>query len=216
MRCALAVLFVAMTSAGVRADDAVPGRIRELYARGDYEGVRALLLKQYAKDPQPALLFALGQVELNLGHYEIAIDYYEKFIATGPGDDQIALAQQAIGAARMQLNAPSPKPLTPTVVRRTPRREWYTEDTGLVALGGAAVLVGSGVLVYSGRLGNDRSGNLSEFEDRLALARTTRWTGLGIAAAGAAVIGVTVLRWRLRPDREVIVTPTGVGIVARW
>jgi hypothetical protein len=26
------------------------------------------------------------------------------------------------------------------------------------------------------------------------------WTGAGLAAAGTAVIGVTLLRWRLRPD----------------
>lgn len=216
MRCALAVLFVAMTTAGVHADDDVPEQIRELYARGDYEGARKLLLERYAANPNPALLFALGQVELNLGHYEIAIDYYEKFIATGPSDEQVALAQQAIGAARMQLNAPREQPVAPLVVRRTSPRQWHTEDSGLVALGGAAVVVGSGALFYSGRLGNDRSGSLSDFDERLELARTTRWTGIGIAVAGTAVIGVTVLRWRLRPDREVIVTPTGVGVTARW
>ena len=216
MRCTLAVLFVAMTTAGVHADDEVPEQIRELYARGDYEGVRRLLLEQYAESPKPALLFALGQVELNLGHYENAIDYYEKFIATGPSDEQVALAQQAIGAARMQLKAPREQPVAPSIIRRTPPRRWHTEDTGLVALGGAAVVVGSGVMFYSGWLGNDQSGSLSDFDDRLELARTTRWTGIGIAVAGAAVIGVTVLRWRLRPDREVIVTPTGAGVVARW
>jgi tetratricopeptide (TPR) repeat protein len=216
MRCLLAVLFVALTTAGVRADDAVPQQIRDLYARGDYEGARRLLLEQYSANPEPPLLFALGQVELNLGHYEAAIDFYEKFIATGPTDEQVALAQQAIGAARMQLNATPSKPTVARIVRRTPPREWYTEDTGLVAFGGAAIVLGTGVLLYSGRLGNDVSGNLSTFEQRLELARTTRWTGVGIAAGGAALIGVTILRWRLRPDREVIVTPTSASVVARW
>jgi hypothetical protein len=48
-------------------------------------------------------LFALGQVELNLGHFAKAIDYYERFIASEPGAEQTALAQQAIGAARAKL-----------------------------------------------------------------------------------------------------------------
>jgi tetratricopeptide (TPR) repeat protein len=216
MRCTLAVLLVAMTTATVRADDAVPAQIRELYARGDYAGARELLLKQYAKDAQPALLFALGQVELNLGHYQAAIDYYEKFIASGPSDEQVALAQQAIGAARIQMTAAPKRAEAPAVVRRTPPRRWYTDDTGCVALGGAAVLLGGGVLAYSQHLGNDTSGSLSQFADRLEQARSTRWTGVGIASAGALLIGVTVVRWRLRPDSEVIVSPTGASVVARW
>ena len=39
---------------------------------------------------------------------------------------------------------------------------------------------------------------------------------VSIEGVFSAVIGATVLRWRLRPDREVIVTPTGVGVTARW
>lgn len=181
-------------------------KVRELYAKGDYEGVRAELLAQYELDPRPALLFALGQVELNLGNYQAAIDYYERFIATSPAEDQVALAQQAIGAARIRLAEPQPEPPAPTpVVAADTRREidqpeperprekrWTMTHTGLVVFGGAAMLLGGGLLYYSHSLGNDRSGTLAQYDSRLDQARTTRWTGIGVAAAGTLLVGVTV------------------------
>ncbi|NVB77063.1 MAG: hypothetical protein HOV81_01590 [Kofleriaceae bacterium] len=224
-RLALAVALVAATSHVAHADEPSPttpqtdiARIRELYARGDYEGVRHELLLQYESSQDPALLFALGQVELNLGNYDAAIGYYEQFIASSPGDDQVALAQQAIGAARMKQKQ------QPDVVveKPLPRRRWYVEDTGFVALGGAALLVGGGLLAYSYRLGSDRSGTLSDYDARVDFARTTRWTGIGVAAGGALVVGVALLRWRLRPDGGVTasaaITPNAAGfaVSGRW
>jgi hypothetical protein len=49
-------------------------------------------------------------------------------------------------------------------------------------------------LYYSHSLGNDHSGSLMDYDHRLQQAKTTRWTGIGIAAAGALVVGVT-LAW---------------------
>jgi tetratricopeptide (TPR) repeat protein len=190
-------------------------KIRELYKAGDFEGVRAELVAQYDEKPEPALLFALGQVELNLGNYESAISYYEKFIATNPDADQVALAQQGIGAARIRLKEPErappdttvdptkglpegddhkepPSPEQPPPV--THGKRWTVTHTGFVAFGGAAVLLGAGLLYYSHSMGNDHSGTLSEYDRRLDQARTTKWTGLGIAAAGTLIVGVT-LAW---------------------
>ena len=136
------------------------------------------------------------------------------------------IAQQAIGAARMRMKQPTPEPtpepLPPVPEKpRVPPRQWYTEDTGLVALGGAAVLVGGGLLVYSHRLGSDHDGTLSEYDERVDLARTTMWTGAGVATAGAIVIGVTLLRWRLRPDGSDLTASVGPGaasfvVTGRW
>ena len=66
--------------------------------------------------------------------------------------------------------------------------------TGFVAFGGAAILLGAGLLYYSHSLGNDHGGTLMEYDRRLEQARTTRWTGIGIAAAGTLIVGVT-LAW---------------------
>lgn len=199
----IALAAVTLASSVAHADPM--RKVRELYAKGDYEGVRAELLAQYELDPRPALLFALGQVELNLGNYQAAIDYYERFIATSPADDQVALAQQAIGAARIRLADPQLEPSqpTPVVTAATPEvdepeperpraKRWTMTHTGLVVLGGAAMLLGGGLLYYSHSLGNDRSGTLAQYDSRLDQARTTRWTGIGIAAAGTLLVGVTV------------------------
>lgn len=193
------------------AKDKRMGRIRELYAKADYEGVRAELLEAYEDAPEPALLFALGQVELNLGNYKSAIEYYEKFIATRPADDQVALAQQGIGAARFRLSEPEREPPPPTPLEPTgpvasgerdpvetpdqpAGKRWTVTHTGFVAFGGAAMLLGAGLLYYSHSLGNDRGGTLMEYDRRLDQARTTRWAALGVAAAGTLIVGVT-LAW---------------------
>jgi tetratricopeptide (TPR) repeat protein len=179
----------------------LPGELREAYERGDFATVRRLLLDMYTLEPRAEFLFALGQVELNLGNYQAAIRYYEKFIDSHPSDEQIALAQQAIGAARMRMTQPEDKPPEPPPERpKYPPRPWYAEDTGLVALGGAAIVVGAGLLYYSHRLGDDHSGSLADYDSRVKQSRTTMWTGVGVASAGAVVIGVTLVRWRLRPD----------------
>jgi tetratricopeptide (TPR) repeat protein len=227
-RCAALVCVVLVANARAQGPEGpqIPVDLRRAYEEGDYETVRKELLRQYAIEPRTELLFALGQVELNLGNYEAAIRYYEQFIERQPSDEQIALAQQAIGAARMRLAQPAqaapPSPQLPPPERpRVAPRQWYAEDTGLVGLGGAAMLVGGGLLYYSHVLGNDRSGNLSTYVDRLDQARTTRWTGAAIGAAGAVLIGVTVLRWRLRPDGTDLAASIAPGsatfaLTSRW
>lgn len=202
---ALVALLLGAVAPPAHADPAEPpaldlAKIRELYARRDYEGVRREVRAAYARDPDPALLFALGQVELHLGNYAAAIAYYERFIASGPSEEQIALAQQAIGAARMRRA--QPRRDEPRALRR--RGRWTVEDSGLAALGGAAAIVGVGFVIYAGRLGDDRSGTLADYDARVARAHTTRWTGVAIGGAGVLLAGVTVLRWRLRTETVVV------------
>ena len=204
MKVVAALALILLVGASrAHADSSAAGRqdywehIRALFDAGDYAGAKRELLDVYVIEPSPSVLFALGQAELNLGNYEAAIDYYERFIATNPSADQVALAQQAIGAARLKLSEPvvaeRPPDPPPREVPRPPARRWTLTHTGVVALGGAAVLVGGGLLLYSRSLGNDHSGTLSQYDARVEQARTTRWTGLGIAAAGTIAIGVTLV-----------------------
>ena len=226
---ALGLAVVLAWAVPARADDRPPApaqspelaahleKVRQLYAAGDFVHAREELLAAYALDPVPDLLFALGQVEFNLHHYREAIAYYERFTATNPSAEQVALAQQAIGAARMRMKQPPPaKPPPP---RRLPPRQWYVSDTALLAVGGATALVGGGLLVQSQRLGSDQSGTLADYDHRLSTAHTMRWIGVGLAAGGAVLAGVVIVRWRLRPDGGEVaasVTPTGIGVSGRW
>lgn len=213
---AIAALLVAADAGADTVTDHVT-RGRELYEKGEFVRARDELLAAYQLEPRPELLFALGQVELNIGHYKKAIDYYEQFIATGPGAEQVALAQQAIGAARARLaEAPAAAPAP-----RVRRREWDVGNTGLVAIGGATLLAGTGLLVYGLGLADDRSGTLSEYDDRMSQARLTQWIGASCIAAGALAVGGALLRWRLRlVDAEIqpIAAPRAAGLswVTRW
>ena len=78
MRIACLLAALALLSPAARADDPVDdhvARARAAHDRGDFVLARDELLAAYKIEPRPALLFALGQVELNLGHYKEAIDY---------------------------------------------------------------------------------------------------------------------------------------------
>jgi tetratricopeptide (TPR) repeat protein len=214
---AIAALLVA-TRAGAETVEDHLAKVRQFYDKGDFTRARDELLAAYQLEPRPDLLFALGQVELNIGHYDKAIDYYERFIATDPSPDQVALAQQAIGAARARRAekaaiAPPPRP--------PPHREWDTGNTVIAALGGTSLLVGVGLFVYGHRLAGDRSGRLSDYNDRLSQAELTQWIGVGCAAAGALAVGAALVRWRLRlvdSDVRPIAAPRAAGLswVRRW
>ena len=221
LRAVAAIALAGLVAARpARADsvDAHLARVRELYDKHDFARARDELLEAYRHEPRPELLFALGQVELNIGHFAQAIDYYERFIATGPGADQVALAQQAIGAARARL-AEQPAVVAPP--RPPPHPQWDVEDTGLAALGGAAVAFGAGLMIYGYRIGGDHGGTLSQYNDRLSQASVSQWAGAGCLAGGALAIGGAVLRWRLHlVDGEIrpVATPGAAGVtwVQRW
>ncbi|HEY0484417.1 MAG TPA: tetratricopeptide repeat protein [Kofleriaceae bacterium] len=193
-------------------------RGRELYDRGEFAAARDELLAAYRIEPRPELLFALGQVELNTGQFAQAIDYYERFIATEPGADQIALAQQAIGAARARI---AEKPAAAPPPRPPPHRQWDTPDTGLAAVGGATIAIGGGLVIYGLDLAGDHGGTLSAYNDRVSRATVAQWAGAGCLAAGALAIGGALLRWRLHlVDSEIqpVASPKAAGVawVGQW
>lgn len=171
-------------------DPAAVARLRELYDKKDYAAVRQELIAAHAKTKNPQLLFALGQVELNLQHYPDAIAYYEQFLATNPPQEQIELAQQAIGAARIQLANQKP--------RR--HRHWHLADTLLVVGGGLALGGGTGLFAYGHRKSLDQSGTLTDYEQRVDRARTMQLAGIGAGAVGVLAITAALVRWRLRPE----------------
>jgi len=217
---AIAAGLAGVAAPAARADtvDDHLARVRELYDRRDFVHARDELLAAYQLEPRPELLFALGQVELNLGRFAQAIDYYERFIATEPAADQVALAQQGIGAARAGL---AEKPAAPQPPPRPPHRQWDTADSALAAIGGATLVAGAGLTIYGSHLAGDHSGRLSAYNDRVSHATISEWVGASCVAAGALAIGGAVLRWRLHlVDGEIrpIAAPNAAGVTwtGRW
>lgn len=190
---------------------------RALYERGEFGPARDELLAAYTLDHRPELLFALGQVELQLDHFELAIDYYQRFIATNPATEQAALAQQAIGAARARLaERPAPaKPVAP------PHREWDIVDSALAAFGSAGVAAGAGLVVLSVELADDHTGSLATYNRRVSRAQLAEVAGIAGLGAGALVVASAFVRWRFHMvdgSVQALATPTSAGLawVSLW
>jgi tetratricopeptide (TPR) repeat protein len=184
-------------------------KARDFHDKGDFLHAREEMLAAYKENPQPALLFALGQLEFNLVHYQAAIDYYQRFIATNPPGDQSALALQGITAARIELEhererKPPPPP---------PHKEWDGVDTGLVVVGGVGLAAATGLVLWSRHLADNRTGTLHDYDRRISRAETYRWFAIGAASAGALAIGAALLRYQLRlVETTVEVQPTHGGV----
>ena len=75
--------------------------------------------------------------------------------------------------------------------------------------------------VHARRTGNDHSGTLSQYNDRLSQATVSQRAGAICLAAGALTIGGALLRWRLHlveTDLQPVATSTSAGMawVHRW
>src|SRR5689334_10663624 len=82
----------------------------EAHQAGKYDVALSELQAAYTLDPQPDLLYAIGQVYVKLGKCEDAIASYEKFLAANPPADAAGLANEAITACKAQLAPPPPPP----------------------------------------------------------------------------------------------------------
>jgi len=220
---ALGLAVVLAWAVPARADDRPPAqspelaahleKVRQLYAAGDFVHAREELLAAYALDPVPDLLFALGQVEFNLHHYREAIAYYEQFTATNPSAEQVALAQQAIGAARIELARPAPAPPAAPL-----HREWDGVDNLLVIGSGVAAITGGGLLYYAHHLAQERTGTLHQYDSRVHHARIAQWSAAGCFTAAAAAAATAVLRYRFHLVDTVEIQPIDGdhGVAVMW
>jgi tetratricopeptide (TPR) repeat protein len=197
-------------AAGLTADDREV-RAHDAYEKRQYIGARLELLAALKLERRPKFLFALGQTAFNLARYAEAIEYWKQFLATHPEEQDAALAQQAIGHATEKLNQPPPpRPDVPPIyVRR-----WDRTGTALVIAGGLGIAAGAGSLAYARSLGDDASGTERDYHDRVVAARRWQWGGVAGAAAGVALVGAAIVRWRFHFEREleVGVSPTGVSV----
>ena len=76
---------------------------------GRFNEARAELEAAYALDPQPDLLYAIGQVHAKLGNCSDAITYYKLFVAVQKDPDVAQAVDHAISACK-----PAPDPAKPS------------------------------------------------------------------------------------------------------
>ena len=208
----LAVLLVAGSATQGRAQTAPEhvAKAQELYQKGDFVHAREELLAAYAIAPDADLVFGLGQVEFNLKHYAKAIEYYEQFMATNPDGERAELAEQAIGAARIELRRPPPPPPPPPPL--PPHRLWDGFDTSFVIAGGVLGVAGGALLYYAHDLSEDHSGTLESYDTRIHHAHIAHWTAIGCFGGGVAALATAALRWKFHlVDTSLEVHPTTGG-----
>jgi len=211
-----------------------------LHKAGKYEEARKELEIAYTLDPQPALLYAIGQVHVMQGQCPQAITFYQRFLDSNPGEAQAAKAREAIETCK-KLQAPEHKPdeqkpdeqkpveQKPIVIEKpvtvvTTTRPWYTDVVGdvLVVAG-----IGAGVaslIFYRGAISDrdeaDRVMSYDTYDDLLAKANTKQTYSIVFAASAGVLItgGIVsyVVRDRSVETRKVAVVPTHDGGMVTW
>ena len=197
---------------------------------GSFDVALVELEAAYALDPQPDLLYALGQVQTKLNNCPVAMTYYEKFLATKPGPEPTAATNEAINVCKTQMaTAPQPEPtLDQPVAQPEPPpppppepRQFDVIGTTLVGLGVISTVVG--VVMYSSAVNDlDDAEIAPTYQEHQTLvddAHSKRTYAVIFTAAGVAAIGVGAwhyLSFRKKEQSRVSVTPTTTGGMVTW
>jgi tetratricopeptide (TPR) repeat protein len=233
----LVLLAMAAAPSAARADAKVEAQTRmdhaaELHRAGKFAEALNELTVAYTLDPRPELLYAIGQMHVQLGNCPQAILFYERFLTTNPASVPAAAASEAIETCRSQPDSvprsepPPPstesKPLPPPPPEGPAR--WYTDKLGAVLLGGGVVLGAAGIATYlSARSDLEDAEDATDYQahtDLVDRAHGKRLIAavLGAAGVGLAAAGVTryVLQRRAGARSTVGVAPAPSGGLVTW
>lgn len=216
------------------------------HGEGKFKEALEQLTLAYALDPRPELLYAIGQVHVQLGNCTQAIAFYERFLSTKPAAGPAAAANEAIETCKTSPPpeqkpdpvpdpepAPRPDPVVETDPRPPPRPEtppsteakpWYKDVIGDALVGGGLIAGVLGVVFYQQMNGKlDDAENATTYDDHEAArsdASGKRNLSLAFGIGSAALIGAGVARYMLRDTGErranVSVTPTSDGGLVTW
>jgi tetratricopeptide (TPR) repeat protein len=189
----------------------------------------------YALDPQPDVLYAIGQVQVKLGNCPEAIMSYEQFLETTPAPEVADAANEAIRVCRDQLAAQQPPPQPPEanpqpVAPPSPPppppapegKAFYSDVVGDVLVVGGAVAVVTGVSLYVSARGTiddaEAAPTYAEQQSLVDDAHSKRMYAVIAGSVGVVAIGVGVWRFTRsgggaeKPSVAVVPTTTG-GLV---
>ena len=186
----------------------------------------------YALDPQPDLLYAIGQVQVKLGNCPEAIMSYEQFIESKPAPEVADAANEAIKVCREQLAAQpppppppeaAPQPVAPPPPPASPPapegKAFYSDVLGDVLVVGGAVAVVTGVSLYVSARGTiddaEKAPTYAEQQSLVDDAHSKRMYAVIAGSVGAVAIGVGVWRFTKASSSaektSVAVVPTTTG-----
>lgn len=193
---------------------------------GSFDVALTELEAAYALDPQPDLLYALGQVQVKLNNCPVAVSYYERFLSTNPAPEPAAAANEAITNCKAQMAAEQPPveeaqpPPPPPPPAPEPRR-FDVVGTTLVGVGVVSTIVG--VVMYSSAVNDlDDAENAPTYQEHESLvddAQSKRTMSVIFTAAGVAAIGIGAwhyLHFRKKEQSTVTVAPTRTGGMVTW
>ena len=84
-----------------------------LYNEGHYDEAIAELEAGYAIEPRPDFLYALGQAERKRGDCKAAIEWYQRYVDTGPSAQRTVATLVQIDRCKQELASAAPSTTTP-------------------------------------------------------------------------------------------------------
>jgi tetratricopeptide (TPR) repeat protein len=201
----------------------------EAHQAEKYDVALTELQAAYDLDPQPDLLYAIGQVQVKLNNCPEAIMSYEKFLESKPATEPASAANEAITTCREQLAAqpPPPPPPDPVPQPAPPRppesKPFYKDVLGDALVGVGVAAATGGVVFYLGARGKlddaEKAATYAEHEKLVGEAKSQRNIAVLLGGVGVVAIGVGVWHWTRfggGGEQRVALVPTTDGGLVTW
>lgn len=187
-------------------------RAEAYFQQQQYAEAAQAFAEAYEQDPKVSFLYARAQAERLAGRCDVAVQYYDRFLASGPPAEAAKDAKDN----RARCTATDPPPVPPPKVKPSaadepvngdrPRRKWARDAAGgvLVALGSVTTVIGASLIAFaSTRDGTATSApNEGEYLTRKHAARIQHRVGIAATAVGGAMLIAGITRWAVLASRE--------------
>jgi len=218
-------------SGNVAAADAKIASAKDHYAKAEFGASLADLAEAYHLDPRPDLLYAMAQIEVELGDCAGAIAHYKQYLGTNPSQKARDAAEKSKAACEEKLGIKPedttvhqpPPPPPPAKHVEVVQRPFYKDALGdsLFAAGVVGGLAG-GALYLAARKDIDDSETaptLQAHEDLVTKAHDLRTYAVIAGGVGGALAVGAFVRWATHgggtEERQVEMTlapsPDGTG-----
>ena len=213
------------------------------YKDGRFDEALVDLEAAYALDPQPDLLYAIGQVHAKLGNCEDATASFRRFEAAKRSRRTTGIVEQAIAACKPGPRPPEPSisahdtatplvaepsqlvaalaplPQAPALVvtRPQPRSPWYEDKLGDALVLGGLAAAAVGLIEYRSAVSDldaaEQATTLARYRALVDDAHDERTTSLVLVGAGGALVGAGIVRYALRGGTA---EPRGIALAPAY